>query len=322
MDPLTALMLECEQDMEECDMNQISNSNDFYTNIDLMVYNNGYEECDPGHSYGPAVRKSWMIHYVSEGKGIFVCDGTTYHLKKGDAFFMQPGKEIYYEADKDDPWCYGWIGMQGLQAEKILRRTSLFDCPVIHYDEDDMTMALFFVDMETAYGKAEGIRDLAMNGVLFQFLSFLAEHFPASAQKKKEDKDYVQQVCLWCEANLDRSYSVQELADAIGLDRSYLSRVFRKKTGTSLKSYIEWTKMEEACRLLETTDLSVQTIARSVGYEDPLYFSKVFSRSPKQSCTAYRAMHAAASDEQPDLANENVFDYKKDDHKDGTDLQR
>lgn len=52
-------------------MKIINYSNNCYQNIDVMLYNYGYEECDSGHFYGPAVRKSYMIHYITAGKGIF-----------------------------------------------------------------------------------------------------------------------------------------------------------------------------------------------------------------------------------------------------------
>ena len=54
---------------------RIETNDNFYKNTDGLIYNNGYEECEPGHSFGPAVRKSYMIHYITSGKGIFKCEG-------------------------------------------------------------------------------------------------------------------------------------------------------------------------------------------------------------------------------------------------------
>ena len=69
-----------------------TNSTDFYFNADAMVYSQGYEECEPGHSYGPGLRKSYMIHYVTQGKGIFKVEGKTYSLQRGDLFFIALGQ--------------------------------------------------------------------------------------------------------------------------------------------------------------------------------------------------------------------------------------
>ena len=57
-------------------------SNDFYRNIDAMIYTCGYENCAPGHSYGPILRNGYLIHYVpSERRGrIFNLSRRTYLL--------------------------------------------------------------------------------------------------------------------------------------------------------------------------------------------------------------------------------------------------
>lgn len=68
---------------------RIETNDNFYKNTDGLIYNNGYEECEPGHSFGPAVRKSYMIHYITSGKGIFKCEGKEYHLEKRRCLFYK-----------------------------------------------------------------------------------------------------------------------------------------------------------------------------------------------------------------------------------------
>ena len=55
-------------------------SNDFSKNLDAMIYTCGYEKCSPAHSYGPAVRSGYLIHYILGGKGIYKTEGHLYHL--------------------------------------------------------------------------------------------------------------------------------------------------------------------------------------------------------------------------------------------------
>lgn len=61
-------------------------SNDFYRNIDAMIYTCGYESCTPGHSYGPILRNGYLIHYILSGAGIYKARGKLYRLHEGDAF--------------------------------------------------------------------------------------------------------------------------------------------------------------------------------------------------------------------------------------------
>lgn len=274
-----------------------TNSTDFYFNVEAMVYTQGYEECEPGHSYGPAVRKSYMIHYITQGKGIFKVDGKTYHLSRGDLFFIQPGQEIYYEASQDDPWGYGWIGMTGAHMESYLKRTSFFDHPIAHYDEN-FDLSLLFIEMQRAYNSPFAIRDLALNHVLYKFLAFLTIHFPnARDLNKKSSKAYIQAIMEYCLSQIDSSISVQDVADHVGLNRSYVSRLFHEETGLLLKDYIWKTKEEEACRLLIQTSLPIHVIARSVGFEDSLHFSKTFAKKIGRSPKSFRKQKHLAKKE-------------------------
>ena len=263
-------------------------TNNFYKSIDIMIYNTGYEECDPGHSYGPAVRKSYMIHYVTEGKGIFTTNGKTYQLKKGDAFLMCPGEQIYYEADKKNPWCYAWIGMQGVKVESYLRKTAFANSPIIHYSKDDQ-LSLLYIKLQKAYSSDSRSRELLVNSVLYEILHFLINSVPnEKSDKDHNEKIYLNKIISYCAINIDKQIKVSELAQYLGLDRSYLTRLFKSEMKISLKDYILKTKIDEANDLLKNTDLPINVISRSVGFDDPLYFSRIYKEKQKISPKNYR----------------------------------
>lgn len=263
-------------------------TNNFYKSIDIMIYNTGYEECDPGHSYGPAVRKSYMIHYVTEGKGIFTINGKTYQLKKGDAFLMCPGEQIYYEADKKNPWCYAWIGMQGVKVESYLKKTAFANSPIIHYSKDDQ-LSLLYIKLQKAYSSDSRSRELLVNCVLYEILHFLINSVPnEKSYKDHNEKIYLNKIISYCAINIDKQIKVSELAQYLGLDRSYLTRLFKSEMKISLKDYILKTKIDEANDLLKNTDLPINVISRSVGFDDPLYFSRIYKEKQKISPKNYR----------------------------------
>lgn len=263
-------------------------TNNFYKSIDIMIYNTGYEECDPGHSYGPAVRKSYMIHYVTEGKGIFTTNGKTYQLKKGDAFLMCPGEQIYYEADKKNPWCYAWIGMQGVKVESYLKKTAFANSPIIHYSKDDQ-LSLLYIKLQKAYSSDSRSRELLVNSVLYEILHFLINSVPnEKSDKDHNEKIYLNKIISYCAINIDKQIKVSELAQYLGLDRSYLTRLFKSEMKISLKDYILKSKIDEANDLLKNTDLPINVISRSVGFDDPLYFSRIYKEKQKMSPKNYR----------------------------------
>ena len=85
----------------------------------------GVEACAPGHSFGPAGREYFLLHYVVRGKGIFRRGKREYTLQAGEIFVIRPGEVTYYEADMRDPWEYMWVAFDGFDVLEILRRTGL-----------------------------------------------------------------------------------------------------------------------------------------------------------------------------------------------------
>ena len=77
----------------------------------------GWEQCEPGHRYGPNRRRNYVLHFVSEGSGTLEVNGNQYNIKKGEAFLLPPATEAWYEADKEDPWFYSWVGFSGAKAK-------------------------------------------------------------------------------------------------------------------------------------------------------------------------------------------------------------
>ncbi|MCI8946787.1 MAG: AraC family transcriptional regulator [Lachnospiraceae bacterium] len=262
-------------------------SNDFFRNIDAMIYTCGYENCEKGHSYGPILRNGYLIHYVLGGCGIYKARGKLFRLGEGDAFLICPGELIYYEADAHDPWSYTWIGMQGIKVKGYLERTSLPDRLTVHYGQDDQ-IRLCHEKMFEA-DKLPQNRDLIMNSIMYEYLFLLARKFPGSQASPDEKKSgYVEQALKYIEGYYCDPITIQDIADHLNINRSYLHRIFKSFTGFSVQGYLLDYRLRQACILLKDTDLSVRIIAHSTGYTDPLYFSRIFSRKMGISPSTYR----------------------------------
>ncbi|MFW5884318.1 MAG: helix-turn-helix domain-containing protein [bacterium] len=90
-------------------------------------------------------------------------------------------------------------------------------------------------------------------------------------------------------ARLDGQLDVASIAAEVGLSPSRLSHLFKQHTGRSVPAYVEQRRMERAEDLLRMTDRSVSEVARAVGYDDPLYFSRRFRRRAGLSPRVWRA---------------------------------
>ena len=132
-------------------------------------------------------------------------------------------------------------------------------------------------------------RDLMMNSILYEYLFLLASKFPREQYTPGEKQiSYVEETLTYLETNYSNNISVQSLADSVGLNRSYLHRLFKSATGSSLKEYLLDLRIRKACSLLKSTDLPVAIISHSVGYEDTLYFSRLFKKKKGLSPSQYR----------------------------------
>lgn len=247
---------------------------------DLNMYQCGHERCDPSHSFGPAVRDHFLIHYILEGKGIFQVGDKTYHLEKGQGFLICPNMVTYYEAGPEDPWHYCWVGFHGLKADYYLKCANLSaESPIFRYDQDDRLIDCF--KQMFAAKKVYKTIKLQLMGYLCLFLSLLIE--TADGPSSNEDTEnrteqYVRRAVEFIQMNYSRKIGIDKMAHDIGLDRSYLCALFKKVLNRSPQEFLIRFRMDKACELMKNNTLSIGDIARSVGYEDPLLFSKIFKK--------------------------------------------
>ncbi len=247
---------------------------------DLNMYQCGTEVCNRNHSFGPAVRDHFLIHFILSGKGIFQVGDKTYHLREGQGFLICPDIVTYYQADAEDPWHYSWVGFHGLKAEQYLKNAKLTAYnPIFAYSKDRFIKDCFDQMLETK-ALVKG-REIRLLGLLYLFLSQLIEAAPGEAAldiSTNRKEQYVKQVCAYIEMNYSRKISVQEIAHHVGLDRSYLGTLFKEHLNASIQDYLIHFRVNRACELMNNEVLSIGDISRSVGYEDPLLFSKIFKK--------------------------------------------
>lgn len=246
---------------------------------DLVYYHSGSEHCAPGHAFGPAVRSYYLIHYVRSGQGIFRRSRVEYRLRAGQGFLICPGDVTYYQADRDDPWSYSWVGFDGYKAASSLRQANMTaDSPIFELAEPDGIWPIFEL-LEDAKKLSAG-RELRLIGAVYMFLSYLAEYAAGertSAQAGLQEL-YVRAAAEYIDKNFARRMSIEELAAYIGLNRSYLCAIFKAEMQQSPQQYLIRCRMERACELLAGSALAIGDISRSVGYDDPLVFSKMFAK--------------------------------------------
>jgi AraC-like DNA-binding protein len=105
--------------------------------------------------------------------------------------------------------------------------------------------------------------------------------------------DVVKKALEYIEINYYHHIDVDLLCQHVNYSRSYFSRLFKKEVGITIPEYINKVRVQRAKFLLKNTDLNINEVAKSVGYDDPFYFSRIFKRVTDNSPMRYKAKHLA-----------------------------
>lgn len=230
---------------------------------DINPIQYGWQDCPPDHSYGPAYRDFYLIHYILSGEGIFRRGSETYALKAGSMFLIRPGELTFYKADTKNPWRYSWIGFNGSRCEKFLDSTA--------FSGGRCWAEVPYLEGSFKNLKSTESDELRLVAVLYEIFSLLQKH-----NSETRTVDYVNATVDYMKANYALPIKIEEIADTIGIDRRYLCRMFSAELGVSPKEYLTALRMERAKSLLLFGGISVMEVARSVGYEDAFNFSRMF----------------------------------------------
>lgn len=261
-------------------------------NYDLSLCYCGIEECDPGHFYGPTSRTEYLLHYIIDGKGTYQINGETYQLNKHQLFLICPGVTTYYVADMQEPWKYLWIAFNGVKAKTYLEWAHLDQAhPICQFEKPESLIKCVQGILDAR--ELTCANELMRAGYLMHFLSELIQ-VQSQANPTGDEHDYPYQVYVnhaleFIEHNYQKGIRVNNIADYIGINRSYLTNIFKKSLDISVQEYLINYRMENATKLLRTTKLTISEISKAVGYDDSLTFSKVFKHIKGISPTEYRA---------------------------------
>ena len=254
-------------------------SNDFY------LFEVGKYKCPPGYSYGPIVRTRTIFHYVLSGKGHLILGDKRFDITANQGFLIPADCKAYYEADMDDPWEYVWIHVDGPRTMELFNNAGVtLDNPIFYPTSDTSSI----VDCISAiYHNSD--RECFCYAKVYEFFDIIST---TSLNKVVNDVDprlsYVKSAINFIRLKYSEPIGVEEIATACGLNRSYLTRLFKHATGHTPQAYLASYRMKKASALLLETSESINSIALMVGYSDSFTFSKAFRRYKNMSPSDYR----------------------------------
>jgi AraC-like DNA-binding protein len=230
---------------------------------------------------------------------------------------MFPGHLLRYEADKSDPWHYYWVAFDGPAAGDFLQRIGMTPAnPVVCHRHPNRIRNAF--ERMLASAKQRSLKgDLDFIGAFWEELAAMAEDIALASKGTPinghgQVSQHVAKAVLLIQDGYHRpDFTIEEAASHLCIARGYLGRVFKLHTGVSPHQFLERTRIENACRLLENYSLAVKEVGVTVGFRDQNYFDKVFRKKTRLSPSEYRhalqkkAGRATSSVERELLSNLN-----------------
>ncbi len=249
----------------------------------LSLYYCGKESCERGHSFGPAIRQHYLLHYIISGKGEYVANGKTYQLEKGMIFLIKPGQTTIYSADKEEPWTYFWLGFEGERVADLLAQCGFCDNELVKKLEKPNDFEKWSGQLLDFLRKEEE-NEYSLMGYFYLCLSLLRNK--PSNHNQDYARHYYEKAIEYIQVQYGYDIKISNIARAIGVDRSYLYKVFMKYGTLSPQQYLIQFRLEKAAELIRSSSYSLLEIALSCGFLDmsSFYkqFKKYFNMTPRQ----------------------------------------
>lgn len=240
----------------------------------------GVESCLPGSEFHTSGRPGYHLHVILSGKGTLCVRGEETALHFGQMFITKPGEDTWYRADETDPWSYCWMSYDGQDAQRYTEAAGFskgvnwLNCSI------DTSRYYALVKQVLDQPELNLACDLLRAGKLAEFLSLAIQTEYKRAQTPRREAEYSTNLYVEYAVNFIHSnYAtarISDVANYIGIHRSYLTGIFKKKMGVSPQEYLMQCRMKTASILLLESNLSVQEISQRVGYDNSLTFSKIF----------------------------------------------
>ncbi|WP_312371053.1 AraC family transcriptional regulator [Lachnoclostridium sp.] len=276
--------------------------------VDLTLIQTGYQKPYPYIHIAPSIRDHFLLHFICSGQGHYHLQHSTYSLSPNDCFLIYPHEITFYKPADGNQLEYYWLGFCGSRAADFISALGFTPSKhIINYNAPEIPVLLSnIVDAAFQYQEDALSKELYINSLIQKlFFIMLGEkklnRISFSPSTPKDNTDFLGQgqyknkivsiITLLIQTSYHQDIHIETIADNMHLNRSYLSALFKQETGRSIKQYLQNYRLTRAESLLTSTNLPIYEISYSVGFQDPMYFSRLFKSTLGITPSQYRNKH-------------------------------
>ena len=247
-------------------------------------------------TYRPRGRIDYQLLYVASGQAHFWFQGEEQIIPAGHMVIYYPKETqnyVYYGKDQTEVY---WVHFTGNDVKNILRRNGITDNTHVIYSGTSLEYARIFKQMILELQQCQVDYEEMLSMLLQQI--FISLHRQMTKERKIKNEYLETEMELatqYFNANYNTAISIEDYATSRGMSISWFIRSFKQYTGCTPMQYIVSLRITNAQVLLETTSYNVKEIGLIVGYDNPLYFSRIFSKQKGVSPKEYRKQLNIAS---------------------------
>ncbi len=245
-------------------------------------------------TWRPRGRLDYQLLYVVSGKTHFYFGKEERIVTAGHMVLIQPRQEQHYEYfGEEKPEVY-WVHFTGSNVKNILRSYEIpMDDPVF-YSGASSTYAYLFKEMinelQTCRTGYQELLAMYLRQIFLLVQRSRQEQKPAVSTYIQEEMEYARR---YFNEHYNEQISIKDYAESRCMSVSWFMRNFKQIVNHTPMQYLLSIRVNNAASLLESTDYDIVDIAAIVGYEDPLYFSRLFRKLKGMSPTEYRKLVAS-----------------------------
>lgn len=252
--------------------------------MNISVQLSGYRQCEPDWYRPLYEHRFYSFWLITRGKGTYILDGITHTAEPGKLFIVTPGMRIERSTDPHDPLEFYFIRFSCAESfeengEWTFGASDPDSFPLrgVFTLLDPLPIVNAFAQMDQLM-KRRGQVVLMRRRILFLDILVLIVTDLRGHAVTGSTTQAIERTIDYMVNHYREKMSLEDLAALAGLSGSHYTRLFKKYTNYSPIQYLTHLRMDRAKELLILSDYKLKSIASSVGYDDELYFSRLFKK--------------------------------------------
>lgn len=233
---------------------------------------------------------SFLFFLVLDGNGEVSYEGRKCGISAGDCVWLDCTRPYSHESSASNPWSLMWVHFYGSCArdhyDNYIRQGNSF----LFRPRNIVAFTDILSQLYQAQQDKSSLAELISNKYITDIITLCFTENRKETAGEYSIPEKLKQVHSWLDEHYPDRVSLEKLSEEFFISKYHLSREYKKTYGVTLLNDLTAKRISHAKSMLRFSSSSIESIARSCGYQDAGYFIKVFRKSENMTPLEYRKM--------------------------------